>query len=89
MEEKFVTAYFRFNDDTFAELKPSLRPTEHTQEFVTQWDGTARNLPETDALRLLLSFSHSLPASGGKEPEVANLMARSRIECYMRDADRS
>ena len=57
LEEKFVTAYFRFNDDTFAELKPSLRPTDHTQEFVTQWDGTARNLAETDALRLLLSFS--------------------------------
>ena len=71
MEEKFVTAYFRFNDDTFAELKPSLRPTEHTQEFVTQWDGTARNLSETDALRLLLSFSHSLPASGGKGTEIA------------------
>jgi len=69
LEEKFVTAYFRFNDNTFAELKPSLRPGDHAQEFVTQWNGTARNLAETDALRLLLSFSHFLPASGA--PEIA------------------
>jgi hypothetical protein len=71
LEEKFVTAYFRFNDDTFSELKPSLRPTDHTQEFVTQWNGTARNLAETDALRLFLSLSHLLPVSGGKETVVA------------------
>ncbi len=64
LEERFLTAYFRFNDDTFAELKPSLRPADHAQEFVTQWDGAARNLAETDALRLLLSFSNFLPVSG-------------------------
>src|ERR1700737_2527630 len=51
LEERFLTAYFRFNDDTFAELRPSLRPADHSQEFVTQWNGTARNLAETDALR--------------------------------------
>ncbi len=64
LEERFLTAYFRFNDDTFLELKPWLRPAEHSHEFVTQWNPAARNLAEGDALRLLLSFSQFLPASG-------------------------
>ncbi len=64
LEEKFVTGYFRFNDDTFAELQPALRATGNSQEFVSQWDSAARNLAQFDALRLLLSFSNSLPAPG-------------------------
>ena len=64
LEEKFVTGYFRFNDDTFAELQPSLRPAEDAQEFLSQWDSAARNLAQLDALRLLLSFSNALPTSG-------------------------
>ncbi len=64
LEERFVTAYFRFNDDTFAELRPWLRPADHSQEFVGQWNATARNLAEPDALRLLLGFSKFLPSSG-------------------------
>jgi Peptidase family M1 domain len=67
LEEKFVTAYFRFNDNTFAELQPALRATANSQEFVSQWDSTARNLAQFDALRLLLSFSNSLPTSGQQE----------------------
>ena len=67
LEEKFVTAYFRFNDDTFTELQPALRATANSQEFVSQWDSTARNLAQFDALRLLLSFSNSLPTSGQQE----------------------
>jgi hypothetical protein len=63
LEEKFVTAYFRFNDETFAELQPALRATANSQEFFSQWDSTARNLAQFDALRLLLSFSNSLPTS--------------------------
>ena len=64
LEEKFATGYFRFNDETFAELKPSLRPASNSQEFISQWDSAAQNLAQLDALRLLLSFSNSLPASG-------------------------
>lgn len=64
LEEKFVTAYFRFNDDTFAELQPALRPADNSQEFLIQWDPAAHNLAQLDALRLLLSFSNSLPTSG-------------------------
>jgi hypothetical protein len=64
LEERFLTAYFRFNDDTFAELQPYLRPAENTSEFVGQWNETARNLARGDALRLLLTFSQYLPVAG-------------------------
>ncbi len=64
LEEAFATAYFRFNDDTFSELRPYLRPAGDPQEFVTQWNETSRNLAKTDALRLLLTFSQFLPIAG-------------------------
>lgn len=65
LEERFATAYFRFNDDVAAELRPSLRPPENAQEFVTRWGDTARNLAPQDALRLLISFSRLLPPANG------------------------
>jgi hypothetical protein len=64
LEETFATAYFRFNDDTFDELRPSLSPADNPKEFLTQWNETARNLATTDALRLLMSFSQFLPVAG-------------------------
>src|ERR1700693_3775660 len=64
LEERFVTAYFRFNDETYAELQPSLRPADNSSEFVSQWNETAHNLAQSDALRLLLSFSQFLPVAG-------------------------
>ncbi len=66
LEERFATAYFRFNDDTFAELQSYLRPADNTPEFISQWDPTAQNLAESDALRLLVSLSRFLPVSGGQ-----------------------
>jgi hypothetical protein len=63
LEEKFVTAYLRFNDDTFEELAPFLRPSENPEEFFAKWNDSTRNLAELDALRLLVSFSRLLPAS--------------------------
>src|ERR1700690_2187211 len=53
LEERFATAYFRFNDDTFTELLPSLVPAGRAEAFVSQWNQTAHNLAESDALRLL------------------------------------
>lgn len=64
LEERFVTAYFRFDDDTFHELEPSFRPAENTQQFVSQWNESAHNLAEGDALRLFMSFSRLLPVAG-------------------------
>ena len=64
LEEKFTTAYFRFNDDTFRELEPALRPASDSQAFLGKWAQPALILAEADALRLLLTFSRYLPANG-------------------------
>jgi hypothetical protein len=65
LEERFATAYLRFNDETFAELQPYFRPADDAREFSSRWNNTARNLAEQDALRLLLTFSRDLPTSNG------------------------
>jgi hypothetical protein len=67
LEERFATAYFRFDDDVAGELRPGLRAPENAKEFVTRWDETARNLAQQDALRLLVSFSHMLPTKNNPE----------------------
>jgi hypothetical protein len=64
LEERFVTAYFRFNDDTYTELMTSLRDTSDADPFIARWNVTAQNLAPADALRLLLTFSRSLPEPG-------------------------
>jgi len=64
LEERFSTAYFRFNDDTGAELHSGLRAPEDAEGFVTRWDETARSLAQVDAMRLLASFSDALPETG-------------------------
>jgi Peptidase family M1 domain len=64
LEERFSTAYFRFNDNTAAELQPGLRAPENPEEFVSHWDSSARNLAKEDAMRLLATFSEMLPAAG-------------------------
>ncbi len=67
LEEQFTSGYLRFNDDTAAVLQPFLSPAPEGAEFIKQWDDTSRSLAEFDALRLLLDFSHFLPAPGGNE----------------------
>jgi hypothetical protein len=61
LEEKFSTAYFRFNDNVFGELQSALRPAEDTASFAADWNLTANNLAQVDALRLLFSLSRDLP----------------------------
>jgi len=68
LEERFATAYFRFNDDVAAELRPDLRATDTKQEFIQHWGTTAQNLAQSDAMRLLISFSRMLPARNGTGP---------------------
>src|SRR5437588_5688538 len=64
LEQDFSTAYFRFNDSTFSDLRPYLRATPDAQDFMAKWHGAAKNLAEGDALRLFLTFSRELPVSG-------------------------
>jgi Peptidase family M1 domain len=66
LEERFNTAYFRFNDNTAAELQPGLRAPEDALAFANQWGETARNLAQTDAMRLLATFSEMLPGANQK-----------------------
>ena len=69
LEEHFATAYFRFNDNAAEELRPDLRAAEDKQEFLTQWAGTARNMAQLDAMRLLMTFSRRLPVVGQQVAE--------------------
>ncbi|HTC79743.1 MAG TPA: M1 family aminopeptidase [Terriglobales bacterium] len=59
LEEKFSTAYFRFDDDTARELAPALRPPEDPAAFVERWGAVAKSLSEIDALRLLAAFTNT------------------------------
>ena len=71
LEERFSTAYFRFNDSAFDELRPDLRATENKQEFVERWGPAAKNLAGGDAMRLLVTFSRRLPGATGPAAEEA------------------
>jgi hypothetical protein len=77
LSERFSTAYFRFNDDTYEALLPGLRPkaavpaasedaepgeSETAAQFVERWNPAARTLAATDALRLLGTLTSSPPA---------------------------
>ena len=70
LEERFATAYFRFNDDAVTELRPDLRATTDKQQFVDRWNQTAQNLASADAMRLLVTFSRMLPVSSTSIPQV-------------------
>ena len=82
LEERFATAYLRFNDDTFAELRPYFRDAEDAPEYAARWNETARNLAEQDALRLLGTFSRTLPVSkeaDGPRNHAASVPADDRM----------
>ena len=61
LEERFTTAYFRFDDNTMDELRPDLRVTDEGEQFVRRWNGAAENLAHSDSMRLLVSLSSDLP----------------------------
>src|SRR5215467_1942303 len=42
LEERFASAYFRFNDDVMAELRPDLRAGSNPQEFFNHAEPTAK-----------------------------------------------
>jgi hypothetical protein len=64
LEERFSSAYFRFNDNSAADLQPGLRAPDNAQEFIARWGQGARDLAQADAMRLLASFSGMLPMAG-------------------------
>ena len=38
LEERFSTAYFRFNDNTAADLQPGLRAPDDAADFIAHWE---------------------------------------------------
>jgi len=79
LEETFSTAYLRFSDDVFAELKPFLRPAEDGRAFASQWDSTARTLATDDALRLMLGLSDTLAGSAPAAPAPVDPMLHAIV----------
>jgi len=77
LEERFSSAYFRFNDDLPAELQADLRATDNKQEFVDRWNPTAKNLAFLDAMRLLMTFSRNLPVEDAENSQEKNARAEA------------
>ena len=83
LEERFATAYFRFNDDAAAELRPDLRDTDDKKEFLDRWGETAKNLASGDAIRLLLTFSRMLPTTGDFSDAGAGITGAAMPDRYL------
>ena len=80
LEESFSSAYFRFNDDTAAELQPYLRPPEDSKQFFDQSDPIARSLAPADAMRLAISFTAGpTTVSAGERPPIPDRMLHARL----------
>ena len=76
LEERFGSAYFRFDDDVLGELRPDLREPDNKQEFLDTFGPVAKNLASADAMRLLATFSRLLPSAGGEASEGTGNAAR-------------
>ncbi|HUI82955.1 MAG TPA: M1 family aminopeptidase [Candidatus Binatia bacterium] len=74
LEEKFSSAYLRFNDNTAKELEPFLRPPEEAADFLARNDSKARKLAQMDAMRLCISFT-----STGVTPPVPDRLLHARV----------
>ena len=85
LEEQFTSGYLRFNDDTAAVLQRFLSPAPEGAEFIKEWSDASRTLAEFDALRLLLDFSHFLPATGGKRSRLENFRRCCTLICWARN----
>jgi hypothetical protein len=79
LEEKFSSAYLRFNDDTAQQLEPFLRPPEDAADFVARNDGHARSLAEMDAMRLCISFTSTAAAAANDPLAVRDRLLHVRV----------
>ena len=83
LEEKFNSGYIRFNDETYEELKPYLRPAEDAPAFLSRCGTSAVRLAASDSLRLLTTFARLLPDGSGKvqaEPKTPDRMLHARLQ---------
>ncbi len=63
LEEQLNSGYLRFNDDTADDLQPFLSPAPDGTDFLKEWAEGVQKLSDFDATRLLIDFSHFLPAT--------------------------
>ena len=83
LEEKFSSGYFRFNDGSYQELQPFLRPAQDAPAFLTRYGPSAVRLASSDSLRLLMTFAGFLPdatGTGQVEPKVPDRMLHARLQ---------
>lgn len=71
LEEPITSAYLRFNDDTFKELEPSLRPAEDADAFIAHWSPVADALAGNWNLRLLETFVNGTRATANGSTDYA------------------
>ncbi len=69
LDEQFTSAYLRFNDDTPQKLQPALQrlASDDARVFVERSDAAVRSLAQSDALRLLVSFTRSAGPGAGSD----------------------
>src|ERR1039457_4002298 len=80
LEEKFASAYLRFNDNTAKDLEPYLRPPADAAAFFTHADAPARALAQIDAMRLCISFTSTPPMpAAGEAAAAGDRMLHARI----------
>jgi len=85
LDEHFSAAYFRFNRDLMAELKPYLRESEEEtqQEFLKTHSETTLALSQLDGLRLLESFTEDETVAANDRFLHARLATRlGNLEVY-------
>jgi hypothetical protein len=80
LEERFSSAYLRFNDDTAKELQPFLRSPDEPADFIARNDAKAQSLAAMDAMRLCISFT-STPAiaAPGEPPPIPDRFFHARV----------
>ena len=61
LAEKFNAAYLRFSSDVVQDLRPALRRPEAASTFIDRWQGAARSLALSDALRLTAAVLNRNP----------------------------
>ena len=83
LEERFASAYLRFNEDVLAELRPDMRAAENKKEFVDTWNSTAQNMASGDAMRLLLTFSRMLPANSASTQPALNETKNPKADRFL------
>jgi hypothetical protein len=67
LDEKFSSAYLRFNDDTFAQLQRSMLKIDSVPTYAADNERVTTSLAALDALRLLGTFSSD--ASQFRDPD--------------------